>query len=83
MSRLTITLSDNRYRALKEASVARRKSIGQLIDESLDFYGVKTRESALEIFRRAGQGSDLNEEEAMELALREVRAHRDEKTRHR
>ena len=39
MSRLTITLSEARYRALKEASAQRDKTIGQLIDESLDFYG--------------------------------------------
>ncbi|MBS1173535.1 MAG: hypothetical protein H6R12_2365, partial [Proteobacteria bacterium] len=31
MSRLTITLSEERYRALKEASVQRNKTIGQLI----------------------------------------------------
>ena len=44
MSRLTITLSENRYRALKEASAQRDKTIGQLIDESLEFYGIKSRE---------------------------------------
>ena len=40
MSRLTITLSEARYRALKNASAQRNKTIGQLIDESLDFYGI-------------------------------------------
>ena len=39
MSRLTITLSENRYRALKEASAQRDKTIGQLIDESLSSTG--------------------------------------------
>jgi len=43
MSRLTITLSEPRYRALKEAAAQRDKTIGQLIDESLDFYGIKSR----------------------------------------
>ena len=43
MSRLTITLSEARYKALKEAAVQRDKTIGQLIDESLDFYGIKSR----------------------------------------
>lgn len=47
MSRLTITLSEPRYRALKEAAAQRNKTIGQLIDESLDFYGIKSREQAL------------------------------------
>ena len=37
MSRLTITLSDARDRALKEASAQRNKTIGQFIEESLDF----------------------------------------------
>lgn len=82
MSRLTITLSEERYRALKEASAIRRKTIGQLIEESLDFYGIKTRESAREIFERAGRNSSLNAEEAMDLAVREVRAHREEKAGH-
>ena len=76
MSRLTITLSEPRYRALKEAAAKRGKPIGQLIDESLELYGIKTREDALAIFERAGQASLLAEAEAMELAVSEVRAHR-------
>ena len=44
MTRLTITLSEPRYRALKETPAQRGKTIGQLVDESLDFYGVKSRE---------------------------------------
>ena len=43
LSRLTITISETRYRALKEASAQRDKTIGQLIEESLEFYGIKTR----------------------------------------
>ena len=38
MSRLTLTLSEERYRALKEASVQRKWTIGQLIDESLELH---------------------------------------------
>lgn len=37
MSRLTITLSEARYRALKEASAQRNKTMGPLLDESLPF----------------------------------------------
>lgn len=33
MSRLTITLSEARYRALNEASTQRAKTIGQLIEK--------------------------------------------------
>ncbi len=51
MSRLNITLSPARYRALKEASAQRDKTIGQLIDEGLDFYGLKSREGAQHLAR--------------------------------
>jgi predicted DNA-binding ribbon-helix-helix protein len=73
MSRLTITLSEPRYRALKEAAAQRDKTIGQLIDESLDFYGIKSREQALDLVRRARAHSTLNEEQALNLAQEEVR----------
>ena len=48
MSRLTIALSEARYRALKEASAQRDKTIGQLIDKSLDFYRIKSQQDARE-----------------------------------
>lgn len=70
MSRLTITLEESRYRALKEAAAVRNKTIGQLIDESLEFYGIKSREQAMDLVRRARQASGLDENAAMELALK-------------
>lgn len=76
MSRLTITLSESRYRALKEAAAQRDKTIGQLIDESLDFYGIKSREQALNLVRRARTHSQLSEEQALTLAQDEVTASR-------
>lgn len=72
MSRLTITLSEPRYRALKEAAAQRDKTIGQLIDESLDFYGIKSREQALDLVRRVRVRSTLSEEQALTLAQEEV-----------
>ena len=74
MSRLTITLSEARYRALKEASAQRDKTIGQLIDESLDFYGIKSREDARDLVRRARAHSKLAEDQAVFLAQEQVRA---------
>jgi hypothetical protein len=74
MSRLTITLSEARYRALKEASARRDKTIGQLIDESLDFYGIKSREEARDLVRRARAHSKLREDEALDVAQKELRA---------
>ena len=76
MSRLTITLSESRYRALKEAAAQRDKTIGQLIDESLDFYGIKSREQAQDLVRRARARSVLSEEQALTLAQAEVQAAR-------
>ena len=74
MSRLTITLSEPRYRALKEAAAQRGKTIGQLIDESLDFYGIKSNEQALDLVRRARARNVLSEEQALALAQAEVQA---------
>jgi hypothetical protein len=76
MSRLTITLSEARYRALKEASAQRNKTIGQLIEESLEFYGIKTREDARALVQSARRHSGLSEEQALALAEREVKATR-------
>ena len=73
MSRLTITISDLRYRALKEASAQRDKTIGQLIEESLEFYGIKSREDARALVQRARRHSGLSEARAMSLANKEVK----------
>ena len=74
MSRLTIALSESRYRALKEAAAQRDKTMGQLIDESLDFYSVKSREQSLDLVRRARARSVLSEEQALTLAQVQVQA---------
>ena len=76
MSRLTITLSEPRYRALKETAAQRGKTIGQLIDESLDFYGIKSNEQAQDLVRRARARSVLSQEQALALAQAEVQATR-------
>jgi hypothetical protein len=72
MSRLTITLSEARYRALKEAAVQRATTIGQLIEASLDFYGIKTREDASVLVRRARAHSKLSEAQALAVAQAQV-----------
>jgi len=76
MSRLTITLDDARYRALKEAAVQRNKTIGQLIDESLDFFGIKSRAQAQDLVHRARANSGLSDEQAMTVGLDAQRATR-------
>jgi len=76
MSRLTITLSDRRHRALKEAAARRGKTIGTLVEESLDAYGIKTGGEAAELVARAREQAKMSETSAMKLALEETKAHR-------
>jgi len=76
MTRLTIRLSDERHRALREAAVKRRKTIGQLIEESLEFYGIKTQRSAEELVAQARASAALGEADAVRLAVAETRAAR-------
>jgi len=74
MARLTITLSDERHRALREAAVKRRKTIGQLIEESLEFYGIKTSRSAEDLVAKARARAALPEADALRRAVVETRA---------
>lgn len=76
MNRLTITLSEARCRALREASARRGKTISQLIDESLEFYGIRTHDGVAELVRRARMRAKLSEPAATKLAVAETRAHR-------
>jgi hypothetical protein len=76
MARLTITLSDERHRALREAAVRRRKTIGQLVEESLEFYGIKTARSAERLVAKARARASLSEAEALKLAVAETLAAR-------
>ena len=76
MARLTIKLSDERHRALREAALKRGKTIGQLIEESLQFYGIKSERSAEELVEKARARAGLTEAEALRLAVAETRAAR-------
>jgi predicted component of type VI protein secretion system len=75
MNRLTITLTEERHTALKQAAAQRRKSMCELIDESLEHLGIRTEDDALALLQRARQHAALNAEAAMALALSEVQAH--------
>jgi ribbon-helix-helix CopG family protein len=76
MARLTITLSDERHRALREAALQRGKTIGQIIEESLEFYGIKTFRHAASLVAKARERASLDEAEALRLAVKETRAAR-------
>ena len=72
MTRLTIKIFELRHGAVKEAAAVRGKTIGQLIDESLDFYGIKSLDDAAELVRRARTANGLSQQQAMDLANDEV-----------
>jgi hypothetical protein len=76
MARLTITLSEERHRALKETAARRSKTIRSLVEESLDAYGIKTTSQAAALVARARKRASMSEAEATRLAVKETRAHR-------
>lgn len=69
---LTITLSEERQRALKETAARRGTTTSALIDESLELAGIRLRQGAREILTRARANSGPSEEEATALALEEA-----------
>jgi len=76
MPRLTITLSEETHRALKETAVRQGRSIAELIEESLRFRGYRTLESAEQLVSQARRQAALSEEEALKLAVEETQARR-------
>ena len=76
MPRLTISLSDERHIALKEAAARRGKKIGELIEESLESYGIKTTKEASALVAKARARAHLSSRVAMDLAVSETRSHR-------
>jgi hypothetical protein len=76
MARITVTVSDERYAALKEAAARRRQTIGRLVDDALEFYGLKSTAEAATLVARARRAAAMSEDEALQLAVRETRAGR-------
>lgn len=76
MARITISLSDDRHRAVKEAAARQGKTIGELIEESLEFYGVKTTKRAAALVAKARKSASLTDEEAQKLAAAETEEER-------
>lgn len=77
MSRLTITLNDNIHQALKETAARQNRSIGSIIEESLELRGIRSYESAKEIVSRVRSKSRLGADQALELATTETARVRD------
>lgn len=78
MPRLTVTLSEDIYRALKETAARRDVPMRQIVEESLEFCGVKSERDARELVERAREHADLDESEALSVAVEETRASRSE-----
>jgi hypothetical protein len=76
MARLTITLDDNMHQALKEAAARQGRTIGTIIEESLELRGIKPLATARELVARSHRASYLSESDAINLAVTETRAHR-------
>ncbi|MDE2943326.1 MAG: ribbon-helix-helix protein, CopG family [Gemmatimonadota bacterium] len=77
MPRLTISLSDSTHRALKEASARQGRSMGAIIEESLELRGVRPIDTARDIVARARAQARLEADEAAAVAVRETRLHRE------
>ena len=59
-----------------EGAARRGKTIGELVCESLEFYGIKTNADARDLVVRARTHSGLGASEAQDLAVSEVRDER-------
>ena len=77
MPRLTISLNERTHRALKEAAVRQNRSMGAIIEESLELRGIRPFDAVEEIVARARANSGLSADEAMALAVDETRRHRE------
>lgn len=77
MNRLTINLPAELHAALKAAAARRGTTIGALVQESLEAYGIKPERDVRELIAAARARSGLSAAEAERLALEETRAVRD------
>lgn len=77
MSRLTISLDDAMHQALKEAAARQGRSIGKIIEEGLILRGIKPVSTARDLVEKARTHSKMREDQALQLAVEEVRAQRE------
>jgi len=80
MPRLTITLSDEHDRALREAALRQNKSLGQIVRDSLDCYSGKSSARAAALVARARAAAGLDDVQATALAIQETRIVREQRT---
>lgn len=73
MPRITISLSPKRYKALKSAAARRGKTIGELVEQSLEASGIKPERTVADILARVRAHSGLSATAAAKLAVEEIR----------
>lgn len=73
MARLTIALDDRVHQALKEAAARQNRSIASIVEESLVYRGIKTRNDARALVDAARANAGLNDDEALAVAVDETR----------
>ncbi len=73
MPRLTISLTDSIHRALREAAARQNRSMGSIIEESLELGGIRPYDTVREIVAKARAKSGLSADDAMVLAVEETR----------
>lgn len=76
MSRLSITLNDDLHRSLKETAVRQGRTIGSIIEESLELRGIRSIASARDLLQKARNIAKLSDDEALVIALEETRSER-------
>ena len=81
MPRLTISLADRTHQALKETATRQNRSMGSIIEESLELRGIRPYDTAREVVAKARAKSGLNADDAMVLAVKETQRFRDEQRR--
>ena len=77
LHRLTVNLPAELHAALKAAAARRGTTIGSLVQESLEAYGIKPERDVRALVSAARARSGLSVDEAARLALKETRAARE------
>ena len=81
MVQLTVSIADERFEALQKAAAARGVSVDEVVDRALSKAGIGDDAEFDRIIAVARQNAGLSDEDAMALALEEVRQHRTERRR--
>ena len=79
MVKLTVSIAAERFAALQKAAARQGVSIDEVVDAALSEAGIGEIAEFDRIIALAGRNSGLTEDEAMALALEEVRQYRIER----